>query len=51
MLIKQGDGKILDIIKESDERINDDKTKKALQEAKNLLEDGNNIENEEQKND
>lgn len=44
MLIKRGDGKILDVIKESDERLDDDKTRKALQVAKNIVEDGNKTE-------
>lgn len=44
MLVKIGDGKILDVIKAEDERLNDDKTRKALQAAKNLIEDGNKTE-------
>lgn len=50
MLVKRGDGKILDVIKEGDERVDDDKAKKALQAAKNLVEDGNKIECEKQEN-
>ncbi len=41
MLVKRGDGTILNVIKESDEKIDDDKARKALQAAKNLVEDGN----------
>ncbi len=42
MLIKTGDGKILDVIKDgADDRLDDIKTKKALRTAKNLVEDGN----------
>ena len=41
MLVKRGDGTILNIIKEADERADDDKAKKALRAAKNLVEDGN----------
>lgn len=41
MLIKTGDGKILDIIKENDDRFDDNKIKKALRIAKNIIEDGN----------
>lgn len=41
MLVKRGDGAILDVIKEADERADDDKARKALQAAKNLVEDGN----------
>lgn len=40
MLIKQGDGKIINIIKGEDELL-DDQTRKALLAAKNLVEDGN----------
>jgi len=43
MLVKRGDGKILDVIKESDERLDDNKARKALQVAKNIAEDGNKI--------
>jgi hypothetical protein len=43
MLIKQGDGKIINIIKENDEAIHD-KAKKALEKAKNFFDkDGNKI--------
>lgn len=41
MLVKRGDGKILDVIKEGDERLDDDKARKALSAAKNSVEDGN----------
>lgn len=46
MLIKRGDGKIIDIIKDVDETFNetlDEKTKKALQDVKNIAKDGNKI--------
>ncbi len=41
MLVKRGNGMILDVIKEEDETVDDDKARKALQAAKNLVEDGN----------
>lgn len=44
MLIKTGDGKILDVIKDNDDKLDDDKTRKALRVAKNLVEDGNKTE-------
>lgn len=41
MLIKRGYGEILSVIKSEDVNVDDEKTKKALKAAKNLVEDGN----------
>lgn len=43
MLVKRGDGKILNIIKEGDEKHDDDKIRKILSVAKNIAEDSNKI--------
>lgn len=41
MLIKRGYGEILNVIKSEDADVDDEKTKKAFKEAKNLVGDGN----------
>lgn len=41
MFIKRGRGEILDVIAEENETADDEKVRKALKAAKNLVEDGN----------